>query len=183
MPQGEASDVGYNYEYEKGDDALLTNETGEKTGLADQEAADALAHTYNVTLTDAQESQGLKSSYYKVIATPTETEGTYTMSVVLDKAEVGVDLGKSDEDVDAPVTVTDTTPTFYLKNSVKKGLYYSVGTITDPTAENPTVTVLAEKQATADGQEISLEVSPMNFSDGDVIYYKLSVSDSAQKTP
>ena len=102
------------------------------------------------------------------------------MSVDLDKEEVGVKLGDDDEGVAAPVTVTDTTPTFYLKNSVKKGLYYSVGTITDPTAENPTVTVLAEKQATADGQEISLEVSPMNFSDGDVIYYKLSVSDTAQ---
>ena len=59
-------------------------------------------------------------------------------------------------------------------------VYYGVGTISDPTAENPSVTILAEQRATADGQEISLEVPSPAFSSGNVIYYKLSVSDTEQ---
>ena len=98
----------------------------------------------------------------------------------LDENEVGVKLGDDDEGVAAPVTFTDTNPTFKLKNSVKKGLYYGVGTISDPTAENPSVTILVEKRATTDGQEISLEVPSPDFSSGNVIYYKLSVSDTEQ---
>lgn len=173
------TEVGDNYEYEKGDDELATNETEEKTGLADQAAADELAHSYNVTLTDAQTTQGLKANYYKVKATATATAGTYTMSVVLDETEVGVDFGE-DEDTVEPVVFTGSAPTFQLKECVKKGLYYSVGTVASPTAAE--VTVLAEQQATEDGQEIALTPTSMAFGAGSVIYYKLSVSDTTQVT-
>ena len=77
-----------------------------------------------------------------------------------------------------PVAYTSAIPTFKLKNSVKKGLYYGVGTVSNPAST--VVTVLAEQQATADGQAISLTPASLDFSGGNVIYYKLSVSDTAQ---
>ena len=154
------------------------DDTATITEVGSQEAADDIAKSYNVTLTSEQKTQGLEASYYKVVATQVGETTTYTMSVVLDKTEVGVDMGKTDEGVDTPVTFTDTNPTFKLKNSVKKGLYYSVGTVSDPSSS--TIEFLAEQQATADGEAISLEVPSMVFDSGNVLYYKLSVSDTAQ---
>ena len=170
-------EVGETLEYTKGPE-IATGDTTNVEGLADQDKADAVAATYNVTLTDAQVTQGLETSYYKVVATQVGETTTYNMSVVLDEAEVGVDFGEEGDTVE-PVVFTGSAPTFQLKECVKKGLYYSVGTITDPTAANPSVTVLAEQQATADGEEISLTPT-LNFGAGNVIYYKLSVSDTAQ---
>ena len=172
-------EVGETLEYTKGPE-IENGATDSVEGLADQAAADAVAATYNVTLTDAQVTQGLETSYYKVVATQVGETTTYNMSVVLDEAEVGVDFGEEGDTVE-PVVFTGSAPTFQLKECVKKGLYYSVGTITDPTAVNPTMTVLAEQQATADGQEISLTPA-LNFGAGNVLYYKLSVSDTAQVT-
>ena len=172
-------EVGETLEYTKGPD-IENGTTTNVEGLADQDVADAVAATYNVTLTDAQVTQGLETSYYKVIATSTATLGTYTISAVLNEEEVKVEFGDDEEE---PVAFTDEKPTFKLKEGVKKGLYYSVGTITDPTVANPTITIAAEQQATADGQEISLAVPTFSFGEGNVLYYKLSVSDTAQTTP
>jgi len=115
------------------------------------------------------------TSYYTP-ASLMVNDGTITPQ--LSKEEVGVEFG---DNVEEPVVFASEKPTFKLKNSVKKGLYYSVGTISDPSEANPDVTVVVEAQATADGEAISLEVPSMDFSGGNVLYYKLSVSDTAQK--
>ncbi len=79
------------------------------------------------------------------------------------------------EGVDDVIAVTTTAPTFKLKNSVKKGLYYGVGTY-DP--ESGTVTPQVEQRATSDNQGIILSPS-FTFGDGThVLYYKLMVSDT-----
>ena len=168
--------VGDTFEYEKGPE-IATSGTATVEDLASQEAANAVADTYNVTLTEAQEMQGLEAGYYKVVATQDGETTTYTMSVVLDEDEVGVEFGDDNEE---PVAFSGTAPTFKLKDGVKKGLYYGVGTITDPTAANPSVTVLAEQLATEDGEAISLAPGAPAFGSGNVLYYKLSVSDTAQ---
>ena len=168
--------VGDTFEYEKGPE-IATSGTATVEDLASQEAANAVADTYNVTLTEAQEMQGLEAGYYKVVATQDGETTTYTMSVVLDEDEVGVEFG---DDHEEPVAFSGTAPTFKRKDGVKKGLYYGVGTITDPTAANPSVTVLAEQLATEDGEAISLAPGAPAFGSGNVLYYKLSVSDTAQ---
>ena len=168
--------VGDTLEYTKGPD-IENGSTTNVEDIADQNEANAVAATYNVTLTDAQIAQGLETSYYKVVATQVGETTTYAMSVVLDEEEVGVDLGEDDEGVDAPVTFTGDKPTFYLKNSVKKGLCYGIAKVSNPSSSDGTV--VAEQQATADSQAISLTPT-LNFSSGNVIYYKLSVSDTAQ---
>ena len=170
-------EVGETLEYTKGPD-IENGTTTNVEGLADQDVADAVAATYNVTLTDAQVTQGLETSYYKVIATSTATLGTYTISAVLNEEEVKVEFGDDEEE---PVAFTDEKPIFKLKDGVKKGLYYSVGVVTSPDADLESV--VAEEQATADGQEISLAPASMDFGAGNVLYYKLSVSDTPQITP
>lgn len=149
---------------------------GQKLDCSKLEDASGIKATVSTTIS----GKIVDMTGYYTLDSLTVNGGTAAITPQLDKSKVGVDLGKEDEGVDAPVTFTDTNPTFNLKNSVKKGLYYGVGTISDPTAENPSVTILVEKRATADGQEISLEVPSPDFSSGNVIYYKLSVSDTEQ---
>ena len=116
------------------------------------------------------------TGYYKEASLTVDSGGT-TITPQL-KEEVGVEFGEEGDTVE-PVVFTGSAPTFQLKECVKKGLFYSVGTITDPSA--PTISeFLDEEQATSDEQEISL-TPELNFDSGNVIYYKLSVSDTAQK--
>lgn len=98
--------------------------------------------------------------------------------------QVGFADGESTEAAVVTVEEGSVKSTFTLPGTnVKKGLYYSVGTVTNPAAADSTTTdfsVLAEKQATADNQAISLDAGTLNFGTGNVLYYKWSVSDTPQ---
>ena len=100
--------------------------------------------------------------------------------------QVGFADGESTEAAEISVEEGSVKSTFTLPGTnVKKGLYYSVGTVTNPAATDSTeigFTVLAEKQATADNQAISLDAGTLDFGTGNVLYYKWSVSDTPQKT-
>ena len=113
------------------------------------------------------------TSYYKPNSLKVNGDMTITPQL---KEEVGVDFGDNAEE---PVVFASEKPTFKIQAGVKKGLYYSVGTVSDPSSS--TIEFLVEEQATADGQPISLEVPSFDFSSGNVIYYKLSVSDTEQR--
>ena len=95
---------------------------------------------------------------------------------VLDETEVRLDIGTVEVENGA-------APSIALASGVKKGLYYGIASVDDPAAATPTVTVLAEEQATADGQSITVTVPSASaaFDANETVkYYKLSVSDTAQ---
>ncbi len=143
--------------------------------------AQALADNYTVSLSQEQQDAGLQPSYYKVVAKASETAGTYNLVVVLDEEVVGVSFAEDESTEAAEMTVEEgnVKSTFKLPGAnVKKGLYYGVGTVTDP--EGTDVDVVAEKQATADGETISLSPVTLDFGTGNVLYYKWSVSDTPQ---
>ncbi len=134
-----------------------------------QAAADAAAADYSVILTSGQKTQGLETTYYKVVATHV-SDDEYMLSVVLDKESVGVDIGEGG------ISVSDTAVTFTMQDKVKKGLYYGIEAIANPGTENETKSALAEVKAESDGEAIKISVN-LDFGSGNPLLLRWYVSD------
>lgn len=158
------------YEFYKAD-AVETGWTEEITEVATQEAADAIAEAYVVALTDAQTNQGLKSSYYTVVAEPKSGEaGVYVLSVKLaDSVKPTVAEG-------ATVDSTNNEVSFVVGN-LKPGLCYRVR-VED--ANRDQVGADAEWSDYYDGTadtEPELK-APLPGAGQDVLYYVIEASDA-----
>ncbi len=69
-------------------------------------------------------------------------------------------------------------PSFTVpSDNVKKGLYYGLSAATSPDETS----VLAETQATSDGETITLTPGSLDFSSSNVYYFRFTTSDEAQK--
>lgn len=163
---------GDNYVFTKGP-VIEPNAASEtETTAASQEAADAIAETYNVTLTSEQEEQGLKASYYKVAATPKKgEEGRYIISVILDEAVAPVvDTSKE------PMTVAADKVTFAVyTTSLKTGLYYGLK------LDDGNGKISREKKVLYDGSNADKvqDALTADLPGSGVLYYTIEASDTA----
>lgn len=127
-------------------------------------SAEAAVADATVNITAAQAEAGVVPGYYKVVATPAETDGTYALTVEF-----------ADEVVPAvsEENVTSDAVSFSVSN-FKKGLYYGVasGTSPDPAASGTALT-----QCENEGTGVSLTA---DMPENGVKYYKVVVSDTAQ---
>ena len=136
-----------------------------------------------VTTTVGSETVDI-TSYYTTKSLEVNSDSKMIVPQLADSVQVGFADDESTEAAVVTVEEGSVKSTFTLPGTnVKKGLYYSVGTVTNPAAADSTTTdflALAEQQATADNQAISLDAVPLNFGTGNVLYYKWSVSDTPQ---
>lgn len=169
------TEVGDNFEYEKGPEI----EKGSPTNVEDldnQDAADAVAATYNVTLTDTDTAKGLMPSYYKVKATQVGATTTYTMSVVLDEAAVSPSLVAATPETTPMVVTTISGVTLTLdQSSLKPGLYYALGT---KTSINGPVTHGDLQQYTGSSLSLTSSTLPSVSDSNSVVYYVIEVNDT-----
>lgn len=147
---------------------IATDGTAEIPDVSSQEAADAIADGYVVTLTEAQEKQGLSADYYNVKATvKTGAENTYVLTPVL-KDEVAPKVAEG-------VKVKGATVTIPVGN-LKAGLRYRVAIGSAAGSLSST----AAWSAIYDGTEATEPTLTAELPSEGVLYYAIEASDTAQ---
>jgi len=137
---------------------------------ATEEEAAAAAENYTIVLTSEQEEQGLDASYYTTAVVPGATAGTYVVTAVLDASEVAPEINTSSE----PMTVTSSKVSFAVDaDSLKKGLYYGIGTRTTPGG-----TVTHGAMTKFDGTNAGAIDFTADLPDSGVLYYTIEASDT-----
>lgn len=135
-----------------------------------KEAAETAAASYSIVLTSAQKEQGLDASYYTTAVVAGETEGTYVVTAVLDASEVAPEINTSSE----PMTMTESAVSFAVDTtSLKKGLYYGVGTRTTPNGE-----VTHGAMTKYDGTNAGDIDFTADLPGSGVLYYTIEASDT-----
>ena len=155
--------------YAKSDKVAPTGAANVPVAAASAEAA---AASVKVALTAAQIQQGLKTSYYKTVATESAVSGTYDVAVTLDETQVAPTVA-ADAD-DSAMKVTTSSVSLNVTNT-KAGLYYGIAAGDTPEAA-VTVAAGTMTKCDTDGEDLNLTAA---MPTGVVKYYKVIVDDNA----